>query len=185
MVSVPTDSIPFGGKTQFSFKVSGLVNTLTVNGKTVVVDTTKIILYTGTEALYESTEYEVKAVGVGGATTQKVMIPVGNWKTSKLGIISHGEWTPDGLNYVIDGIIVDSLPLNTEDRKAPVTFTKEGKILPSSIDISFSFSLDGKYLITSAGNFNLDELSYNKLVISQETTYDGKPAFFQSSRYRK
>ncbi|MCX6754020.1 MAG: hypothetical protein NTV03_03130 [Candidatus Nomurabacteria bacterium] len=131
------DTLVFGDKTKFSWKASGLVSFLTLDGVSIGNPGSF-----DTPPLYKTTEYNLTVTGPGGSKTEKVIISVGDWTTSKLGLLTYNNpsWTVIGANVTAD----------------------DGKIyfFPYDPTEKMYFNVDGAYGLNSnvgKWNFNDDE----------------------------
>ncbi|MFA6392487.1 MAG: hypothetical protein WCW54_00155 [Candidatus Paceibacterota bacterium] len=135
IVSFSKDPIVFGGKSKFSWEASGFVNSVTLDGANV-----KNSDSFDTPSLYKNTEYTLIVTGPGGSKTEKVIILVGDWSTSKLGLLTYNNpsWTVIGANVTAD----------------------DGKIyfFPYDPTEKMYFNVDGTYgLNANVGRWNFNE----------------------------
>jgi hypothetical protein len=131
------DTLVFGSKTKFSWKASGLVSFLTLDGVSVGNPGSF-----DTPPLYKTTEYNLTVTGPGGSKTEKITIPVGSWTTSKLGLLTYSNpaWTVVSANVTADNGVIINFPLDPTEK--------------------MSFGLDGTYSLNSnvgRWRFNEDE----------------------------
>lgn len=157
--------VPYGWATVFTWKTSGYVDQVKINENLVQnVDSGYIV----TPALYDKTSYKIEALGPGGVTTKNISIPVGNWTTSDIGLITYGRFIAD--REIILNTKGDSVAHVILSRKYEISFNTDG-----SYDdwINGVYNSKGKWkfinnltLSFNRGSYKVEELSQNNLVIS-------------------
>ena len=95
---VETTTLNFGDSTSFSWQISGADKfSVFLNKKPMnAVDTYS------TGRLLKDTTYTLKASNSAGTTADTVSYKVGDWTTSKYGMISHSYWMLDSIGYKTD-----------------------------------------------------------------------------------
>lgn len=142
-VSFSKDSLVFGAKTKFSWKASGLVSFLTLDGVSVGNPGSF-----DTPPLYKTTEYNLTVTGPGGSKTEKVIIPVRDWTTSKLGLLTYNNpsWTVIGNNVTADDGKIYFFPFDPTEK---LSFDLEGNCNWNGIVRKWRFNDDETEIVVS------------------------------------
>jgi len=139
-VTYSKDPLIFGGKTKFSWKASGLVSFLTLDGVSVGNPDSF-----NTPTLYKTTEYNLTVTGPGGSITEKITITVGDWKTSQIGLITYNNpsWTAESIDIPYEYGVFHSLYTNG----GGLSFNIDGTFTSFGVLGNWQFSDDGLYVI--------------------------------------
>jgi hypothetical protein len=141
-----------------------------------------------TPILFENKEYLVVVTGPGGVATQKVIISVGDWTTSNIGILDHDKFYLKSMNYITDGIIVGKFKMEDIVNKI-FRFSKEGYMivfdeLGNIKDSSNKFSVGEGFIVINDGKCTIVKLTEKEFTYTTETIYDGKPSVLEYSYSR-
>ena len=185
----PSGILPYGAYCTISW-TSTDAKTLTLNNKQTTLSGSV------TSRLFRDTIFEVVARNESFSAKAEKEVKVGDWTTSKFGLITHAPWYYTSVKFYRDGILLFESPLSEEERKDQHVYSVEGKhsVYRSGIRIGYMdwiFSQD-ENSITYAPNtqgpstYTISHLSEKKFIITQVSTYaDGLPCLGEATFERK
>jgi hypothetical protein len=185
----PSGILPYGAYCTVTWSSTD-ARTLTLNNKQTTLSGSV------TNRLFRDTIFEVVARNEPLSAKAEKEIKVGDWTTSKLGLITHAPWYYTSVKFYRDGILLFESPLSEEERKDQHVYSVEGKhsVYRSGIRIGYMdwiFSQD-ENSITYAPNtqgpstYTISHLSEKKFIITQVSTYaDGLPCLGEATFERK
>ena len=187
----PDGVLPYGKEFTLSWKTTNTKNLLINNKQHFPVEAGSLKL-----KLFKDTTFVVSALNIILWTKEDKKVTVGDWTTSKLGLITHAPWYYTSVKFYRDGILLFESPLSEEERKDQHVYSVEGKhsVYRSGIRIGYMdwiFSQD-ENSITYAPNtqgpstYTISHLSEKKFIITQVSTYaDGLPCLGEATFERK
>lgn len=178
----PNDVVlPYGSKVVIKWTATGS-NYCLFNTEIVSIDGMK-------EAqLFTDASYSVIAVsGTIKSTPAEKVIKVGDWTTSKLGLITYdgAPWMMKHKRTWQDGNLVFDAVLGAFDQTTKYYFMLDGHIRmveasgESNSSGTWSFSNNETSLVNGKEVYLIEKLKKDEFTISIATTWYGKPAIFQ------
>ncbi len=172
----PTGVIPYGSKVTISWTTAN-VRILKIN------DIPQIGVASGStvfERVCSDVLYKVKATNVSLSTEKNLEVHVGDWTTSKFGLVSYYPWKKKEYRILrLDGTLDHKFDPDPREMTEVFYYHKDGKKTykeNSGIDewevVNEKLRLNKEYF-----NFKVSDV---ELSIFQETTYAGEPAIFES-----
>jgi len=173
----PTGVLPYGSKITISWT--------TQNAKSIKInDVTQSGVISGSatfERICSNVLYKVKATNISLSTEKEIEVNIGDWTTSKFGLISYYPWTPKEFRIILakDSSIVYREEPTAEEKTRIFYYHKNGDLTNNYLTTTgqWSISDDGKNLIRGGVSKSFS-VSKDELSTYQETTWDGKPAYF-------
>jgi len=130
----------------------------------------------GTGKLFKDTTYTVKAQRVTLFAQKSVTIEVGDWKTSKFGLVSKYPWRYDSLGRSsLDGKVLKRWSVTPEEKDVVYFYLREG-ILYSSKDPSRTnpwYILDENTIVIN-GSVQKLQVDDKQMIISHQTENNGE-----------
>jgi len=133
------------------------------------------------ERIFKDTTFHVQAINVKKMTKKSITIPVGDWTTSTLGLVSYYPWRYKALGISnIKGEILDYWIPDPELLSWIFYYHRDGRITfsPNLSNKTESWSLQGDSTIVENGTASKLKVDQEEMVISYEVTYHGEPAWF-------
>ena len=134
----------------------------------------------GTGKLFKDTTYTVKAQRVTLFAQKSVTIEVGDWKTSKFGLVSKYPWRYDSLGRSsLDGKVLKRWSVTPVEKDVVYYYLKEG-ILYSSKDPSRTnpwYILDENTIVIN-GSVRKLQVDDKQMIISYQTENRGEIVWF-------
>ena len=134
----------------------------------------------GTGKLFKDTTYTVKAQRVTLFAQKSVTIEVGDWTTSKFGLVSKYPWRYDSLGRSsLDGKVLKRWKADPELSSFVEYYHKDGTVTYSNYPgIKISWFLPDDNSITINGATRKLQVNQEQMIISYQGTYDGETVWF-------
>lgn len=174
---IPTGVLPYGSDVKISWTTTN-ATTLKINeiSQANAVSGTATFKKVCSEVLYT-----IKATNIYLSTQREIEVHVGDWTTSTFGLVSYYPWTFKEFRTILikDGSIVYREEPTTEEKAKRFYYHKNGDLVTNFLTYTgkWLISDDGKY-ITIGKTTEKFSVSTSELVLYQETTWDGQPAYF-------
>ncbi len=135
------------------------------------------------ERLFRDTTFYVKAINIKKFVEKEVTIPVGDWTTSTLGLVSYYPWKYKAyrISRDSDGVILADLRLTEEELSWIMFFHRDGRYTVSNSSQVQYWSLSGdcNTIIVNGSALRL-RVTPTEMIISNEIIYRGEPAWFDA-----
>ena len=134
----------------------------------------------GTGKLFKDTTYTVKAQRVTLFAQKSVTIEVGDWTTSKFGLVSKYPWRYDSLGRSsLNGKVLKRWKADPELSSFVEYYHKDGTVTYSNYPgIKISWFLPDDNSITINGATRKLQVNQEQMIISYQGTYDGETVWF-------
>lgn len=187
--TTPAGVLPYGSEFTLSWITTNAKNLLINNKSHYPVGAGSLKL-----RLFKDTIFEVRALNITLSAKADKEVKVGDWTTSKLGLITHSFWQKIAIRAYRDGILLYDFPLNQFEKDEIITFDINGKFLVyrygekigddvwslSSDELSLSVGKNPPWIGTIA------HLSEKKMILTRVQPYaDGLPCLAEVTYERK
>ena len=139
-----------------------------------------------TSMLVKDTILTITATGNGGSASSSLTIKVGNWTTSKIGLLVGKTW--GGLKsekIFTNGVFVAEPNLADGQKNNPVKFELNGNMIyANNIIGTGKWSLSGSILAIGLAQFKLVSLTEIELVYNEELIYNNLPSICEYTFWR-
>lgn len=186
----PDGVLPYGKEFTLSWKTTNTKNLLINNKQHFPVEAGSLKL-----KLFKDTTFVVTALNIVLWTKEDKEVKVGDWTTSKLGLISHSYWQKTAVRAYRDGILLYDYPLSQYEKDEKNFFGIDGKFSVYRYDekigyMDWRFLGDGESVvfgpITGADTLKVSSLTVEKMVLSKIQPYsDGLPCLAEVTFERK
>ena len=134
----------------------------------------------GTGKLFKDTTYTVKAQRVTLFAQKSVTIEVGDWTTSKFGLVSKYPWRYDSLGRSsLDGKVLKRWKADPELSSFVEYYHKDGTVTYSNYPgIKISWFLPDDNSITINGATRKLQVNQEQMIISYQGAYNGEQVWF-------
>lgn len=185
----PDGVLPYGKEFTLSWKTTNTKNLLINNKQHFPVEAGSLKL-----KLFKDTTFVVTALNIVLWTKEDKKVTVGDWTTSKLGLISHSYWQKTAVRAYRDGILLYDFPLNQYEKDEILTFDINGKFLVHRYgekigDDVWSFSEDETSILMGKNPpwvGTIAHLSEKKMILTRVQPYaDGLPCLAEVTFERK
>lgn len=187
----PDGDLPYGKEITISWTATN-TNSITINGKHQISPSNGSLKL----QLFRDTTFQIIARNVTQTAKVDKSIKVGDWTTSKLGLITHAPWYMTANKRYRDGVLLVSYDLSEVDKTDRYEFSVSGKrsVYRAGIRIGYGdwiFSSDETILILDPNTqgplvSNISLLSEDKLIINKVQNYaDGLPCLAEVTFERK
>jgi len=162
-----------------------VINFQTENANQVLVNgvrkpSVKSGTHTLNEKIFKDTTLNVKAINIKKMVEKSVTIEVGDWTTSKFGLVSKYPWAKDSLGMSsLDGKILRRWSVTPEEKAVVYFYLREG-ILYSSKDSSRTnpwYILDENTIVIN-GSVRKLQVDDKQMIISYQTENHGEIVWF-------
>lgn len=170
----PSGILPYGAYCTVTWSSTD-AKTLTLNNKQTTLSGSV------TNRLFRDTIFEVVARNESLSAKAEKEVKVGDWTTSKFGLVSYYPWTFKEFRVILvkDSSIVYREEPTAEEKAKRFYYHRNGDLVTNFLAFTgkWSISEDGKFLIRD-GNSEKFSVSEKELITYQETTWYDKPALF-------
>ena len=172
----PQGEIPYGEVATLKWK--------TINALRVFVNDERQENYKegnkGTGKLFKNTKFVVRATNVKLSTEETVEIKVGDWTSSKFGLVSKYPWRYDSLGRSsLDGKVLKRWKADPELSSFVDYYHKDGTVTYSNYPgLKISWFLPDDNSITINGATRKLQVNQEQIIISYQGTYDGETVWF-------
>lgn len=144
--------------------------------------------------LFKDTIFEIRALNISLSAKVDKEVKVGDWTTSRLGLISHPYWQKTAVRAYRDGVLLRDFPLNQYEKDEMLIFDISGRFLVYRYgekigDAPWSLSYDENILSMGANPpevTTITHLSEKKMVLTRIQPYaDGLPCLMELTLERK
>jgi len=168
----PQGEIPYGEVATLKWK--------TINALRVFVNDERQENYKegnkGTGKLFKNTKFVVRATNVKLFTEETMEIEVGDWTTSKFGLVSKYAWAKDSLGFSsLDGKILRRWSVTPEEKTVTYFFLREGTMYSSgnSSWVVPWYILDENTIVIN-GSVQKLQVDDKQMIISYQTENRGE-----------
>ena len=179
---IPDGEVPYGSKITIFWKTKN-VKSLKFNGilqPQSAIDSGSITF----ERVCSDALYTVKATNISLSTEKEIEVHVGDWTTSKFGLVSYYPWTFKQFRIILakDSSVVYREEPTDEEKAKVFWYHKNGELVTNfATTRKWSISEDGKNMtrgnITESFSVNGSD-DNSELSFYQETTWYGEKAYF-------
>ena len=174
----PEGVIPYGeGSVVINFQTKD-ANQVLVNG--VRKPSVKLGTHTIKEKLFKDTTLVVKAINIKKMVEKSVTIEVGDWTTSKFGLVSKYPWRYDSLGVSsLDGRVLRRWSVTPEEKDVIYYYFREG-IMYSSKYPSWvvSWYIQNETTIVINGSVQKLQVDDKQMILSYQTENRGEVVWF-------
>ena len=162
-----------------------VINFQTENANQVLVNgvrkpSVKLGTHTLNEKIFKDTTLNVKAINIKKMVEKSVTIEVGDWTTSKLGLVSKYPWRYDSLGRSsLDGKVLKRWSVTPAEKDVVYFYLKEG-ILYSSEDLNRTnpwYILDENTIVIN-GSVRKLQVDDKQMILSYQTENHGEIVWF-------
>ena len=168
----PSEVIRYGDKATYSWEVSGVYTSITLDGVGITAKDTKT-----TSMLFETEEHTIVAEGPGGKTTKTFKLNVGDYTTSPFGLLTYNSltWTlvKDELIRRDDESLIAEFNLINEKYTFYKDFKYKYEFVTSVYTRTWEFR-DNEKKIYCGAEFIIKELTKDILVLYYINTFETK-----------
>ena len=134
----------------------------------------------GTGKLFKDTTYTVKAQRVTLFAQKSVTIEVGDWTTSKFGLVSKYPWRYDSLGVSsLDGMILRRWSVTPEEKTVTCFFLRGGTMYSSgNSSWVVPWYISDENTIVINGSVRKLQVDDKQMIISYQTEDQGEPVWF-------
>lgn len=189
----PDGVLPYGKEFTLSWKTTNTKNLLINNKQHFPVEAGSLKL-----KLFKDTTFVVSALNIVLWTKEDKKVTVGDWTTSKLGLLTHGTWYLTSIKFYRDNIPLLDVILTEIDKTDQYLYSVDGKysVFRSGVRIGYmdwGFSPDEDTLYHGPGlnspnseKLTVAYLGEKKMVLTKVQPYaDGLPCLAEATFERK
>jgi hypothetical protein len=185
----PDGVLPYGKEFTLSWKTTNTKNLLINNKQHFPVEAGSLKL-----KLFKDTTFVVTALNIVLWTKEDKKVIVGDWTTSKIGLITHSPWRFTANKRYRDGILIRDYILTEDEKNEIYTFFLDGKYTVYRYGVrigSDDWSLSSDESSLSLGRNppwvgTIAHLSEKKMVLTKVQPYaDGLPCLAEATYERK
>jgi hypothetical protein len=189
--TTPAGVLPYGSEFTLSWATTNTRTLLINNKQHYPIDAGSLKI-----RLFKDTIFEVRALNIVLSAKFDKEVKVGDWTTSKLGLLTHGTWYLTSIKFYQDNIPLLDVILTEIDKTDQYLYSVDGKhsVYRSGVRIGYMdwvFSSDEDSIIYAPNTqgpstYRIDLLDDKKLTISTESIdADGLPYVGKASYERK
>ncbi|NCU28487.1 MAG: hypothetical protein EOM85_02340 [Candidatus Moranbacteria bacterium] len=175
---IPDGEVPYGSKITIFWKTKN-VKSLKFNGilqPQSAIDSGSITF----ERVCSDALYTIKATNISLSTEKEIEVHVGDWTTSKFGLVSYYPWKKKEYRILrLDGTLDHKFDPDPREMTEVFYYHKDGKKTYKENSGIDEWEVANEKLRLNKEYFNF-KVSDVELSIFQETTYAGEPAIFES-----
>jgi len=171
--TTPQGVLPYGKEFILRWKTTN-ANTFKINGISQYPVSEGLIAL----RLFKDTIFEMQAINVFLSAKADKEVHVGDWTTSEFGLVSYYPWKIKEYRIAKDEVIVYREDPTIEEKSRRFYYHKNGDLITNYLATpgKWSISDDGKY-ITRDGQTKRFKVTGTELILYQETTWNGQPAY--------
>lgn len=169
----PTGTLKYGDNCIISWTSTNANGGVLLNNQSVGTTGTM------TKKLFRDTTFILRGVNGSLTATNQKDVKVGDWTTSKTGLLTHSPWTMKGHRYIQNGIVVSETVLSEDQKTNLYNFYLDGKTKAfHSNGVQFgsgtwSFVANETKILMEGYEYPYN-LNLNELIITIEVTWGGK-----------
>ena len=181
----PEGVIPYGGRVDIIWGADKKTKKIVVK----VNDEIKETITNGSRAgaltlgpLFKDMFVSVTAINVNLSFEVEKEIHVGDWKTSKFGLVSKYPWRYDSLGRSsLDGKILKRWEAAPELLSSIISFYKDGRYISSNYPtVVVYWSVPDSNTIVINGSTRKLQVNQEEMIISYQGSYNGQPVWFDT-----
>ncbi len=176
----PEGVVPYGEERVVLSWITTNATQVIVNGYRQV--SIKSGTHTIPERIFKDTTFHVQAINVKKMTEKSITIPVGDWTTSTLGLVSYYPWKYKAQRFSRDGVVLADFLLTEEELSWIFYYHRDGRITfsPNLSNKTESWYLQGDSTIVENGWASKLKVDQEEMITyPYEVIYGGEPAWLE------
>lgn len=189
--TIPAGVLPYGSEFTLSWTTTNAKSLLINNKQHYPIETGSLKI-----RLFKDTIFEVRALNIVLSAKFDKEVKVGDWTTSKIGLISHSYWQKTAVRAYRDGILLYDYPLSQYEKDEKNFFGVDGKYRVYRYDerigfMDWGFLGDGEFVVfglntSGADTLKVSLLNEGEMILSKIQPYsDGLPCLAEATFERK